>query len=254
MKTELTRNDTFGERLVEMGGQRGLREVMRTEVRAPSDAPPDEPVLEFIASDETIDRYNEVIRVDGWQLENYRKNPVILDSHNYWSVSSILGDAPLVEVRDGKLINRVRFALENPLGRIAYGMAKAGFIHTQSVGFIPLEWNEGKSGDEWDREFVQQELLEISLVAVPANPNAIGLALKSGAVKRVDVEELLEVLRRAVGTSNIQHSTSNVEEEFKEFCRKKAGMENDSGAKVTHPDVAQLLQLARAVAGRQGAI
>ncbi len=39
--------------------------------------------LTFIASDETPDRYGDVILVSGWQLENFRKNPVFLLGHDY---------------------------------------------------------------------------------------------------------------------------------------------------------------------------
>ena len=37
----------------------------------------------FTGSDETIDRDGEIIKVDGWQLANYKKNPVILWGHNH---------------------------------------------------------------------------------------------------------------------------------------------------------------------------
>jgi HK97 family phage prohead protease len=48
----------------------------------------------------------------------------------------------------------------------------AGLLGAVSVGFRPIEWRymeEGRGGVR----FIQQELLEISLVPVPANPEAL---------------------------------------------------------------------------------
>jgi HK97 family phage prohead protease len=182
----------FGERVVTLrNGGFGIRAGLNVEVK---DLGQDE--LMFVATDETVDRYNEVIRLDGWELGNYLKNPVVVDSHDYSSVLRIIGNSTSVTISDGKMFNRVRFAMDNPLGKVAYGMARGGFIKSESVGFIPIEWTRGnESQGEPYRTFTKQELLEISLVAVPANPGAtLGLALKSGAVTRGDLRDLLDAL------------------------------------------------------------
>jgi HK97 family phage prohead protease len=218
--------EEFGDRLVTLqSGALGLRGGIHCEAKMTADMP-DEPMMDFIASDASLDRYNEVIQPGGWQLDNFRKNPVVPDCHDYSSIAKILGNCPMVEVRDGKLMNRVRFATENPLGNLAFKMAKGGFIKSQSVGFIPLEWMNGVGRDQPDRTYTKQELLEISLVVVPANPGAtIGLALKSGAIEKSDLRELADFI--------------------KHFC----SSETDSGADVSASGAgihdAQLLQLAR---------
>src|SRR5438046_2574702 len=51
----------------------------------------------FRASDATLDRYNEVIDPLGWDLADFKKNNVILDSHRYSSFASILGTAETSE-------------------------------------------------------------------------------------------------------------------------------------------------------------
>jgi HK97 family phage prohead protease len=184
----------FGERVVTLNtGAQGLRGGLRCEVR---DLGGDDPVMDFIASDATLDRYNEVIQQDGWQLDNFRANPVIPDCHDYSSIGKILGRARSVNVTDGKLVNRVEFCTDNPMGNLAWKMAKGGFIKSQSVGFIPLEWKVGSGKDEPYRTYTKCELLEISLVVVPANPGAtVGLALKSGAITRRDLTDVVEFLR-----------------------------------------------------------
>src|SRR5262245_2388820 len=37
--------------------------------------------MEFILSDESVDRMGDIISADGWQLANFRKNPVALAFH-----------------------------------------------------------------------------------------------------------------------------------------------------------------------------
>lgn len=198
----------FGERLVTLrDGRRGLIGGLRVQVKAAS---ADEPILDFIASDETLDRYNEVIKLDGWQLGEYRTNPVVLDSHDYSSVGKILGNSIETVIKDGKLRNRVRFATDNPLGNLAYKMARGGFIRSESVGFIPVEFERGLGPEEPARTYTRQNLLEISLVSVPANPGAtIGLALKSGALVKRDITDLIELLSGLEGRApNLRSQTA----------------------------------------------
>ena len=199
----------FGRRLLPLGGgDKGLREAIRCQVK---DVVGEEPIMDFIASDETLDRYNELISADGWVLENFQRNPVIADCHDYSSITKILGRADSIAVADGKLVNRVRFCLDNPMGNLAYKMAKGGFIKSQSVGFIPLEWVNGSGKDEPARTYTKQELLEVSLVVVPANPAAtIGLALKSGAIRRADLDPVVDLLR-ATGISGENGESTELE-------------------------------------------
>jgi hypothetical protein len=141
----------FGARLITLNsGKAGLRGGMACTVK---DVEGNDPVMEFIGSDGSIDRYNEVIDQGGWQLENFRANPVIPDCHDYSSIGKILGRADSVDVVNGQLVNRVRFCLDNPLGLIAYKMAKGGFVNSQSVGFIPLEWTNGNAAGQPDRTY-----------------------------------------------------------------------------------------------------
>ena len=227
MKTHDQLLKEFGARVCTLNtGAAGLRAGIHTTCK---DVAGDAPILDFIGSDGRVDRYNEVIDQKGWQLDNFRANPVIPDCHQYDTVGRILGRALSVDVRDGQLVNRVEFCLDNPLGSMAYKMAKAGFIKSQSVGFIPQEWTSGKNADEPDRTYTQCELLEISLVVVPANPGAtVGLALKSGAIQRADVKSAVDFL--------------------KQFCSEQTPA--PGGASERGVLDAQLLNLARTLRGR----
>ncbi len=184
----------FGARLVTLNtGAQGLRSGLPATVKAVEGPAPQ---FDFIASDETTDRYGEVIRLAGWDLRNFKDNPVIPDCHDYSSISRILGKAVSIEVKGGTLRNRVEFCLDNPLGTLAYKLTQGGFLKCQSVGFIPLAWENGNGIDEPKRTYTRQELTEISLVVVPANPGAtIGAALKSGALVKSDLAEAHSFVR-----------------------------------------------------------
>jgi HK97 family phage prohead protease len=193
-------------------------------------------VLDFIASSEIPDRYEEIISATGWRLENYRRNPVFQNAHQYGDVIFTLGKALLTEVRlEGPrrvLFQRIEFATAvNPMARIAYGLYQGKFLHAVSVGFIPLRWEMGSEGSDYRRKFVEQELLEVSAVGIPANPEALALGLKAGAVEKSDLRELLELLRESLDPGN--------------FGSQLAAPHPDTGALGARSDEAQLLQLAR---------
>jgi phage head maturation protease len=172
-------------------------------------------VLDFIASTATLDRYHEVIEPNGWRLDAYRRNPVFQNAHNYGDILFTLGKALVTEVRAvgerQALCQRIEFATEvNPVARIAYGLYKGGFLNAVSVGFIPLRWEDGGNGTDSKgtaaprRRYVEQELLEVSAVAIPANPDALALGLKSGALTKSDLQETLNLLRALVGAAQPQ--------------------------------------------------
>ena len=204
----------------------GLRSLLQVEVRdatvsvdgqAETGTPgPASAILDFIASTATVDRYHEIIEPAGWRLDSYRRNPVFQNAHNYGDILFTLGKALSTEVRTvgggQALCQRIQFATEvNPVARIAYGLYKGGFLNAVSVGFIPLRWEDppppscsgaasGSIGAAPRRRYLEQELLEVSAVAIPANPDALALGLKSGAIAKSDLQATMDLLRALVGT------------------------------------------------------
>jgi HK97 family phage prohead protease len=188
----------------------GLRSLLQVVVRDSGATGEAVPVLDFVASTATLDRYREVIEPSGWRLESYRRNPVFQNAHNYGDILFTLGKALTTEVRavDGSeaLYQRIQFATEvNPVARIAYGLYKGGFLNAVSVGFVPLRWEDGTKGadggkaDGPRRRYLEQELLEVSAVAIPANPDALALGVKSGAVAKDDLKDTIDLLHGLVG-------------------------------------------------------
>ena len=129
--------------------------------------------LEFIGSNEFIDRDGEVISADGWDMKNYKKNPVILFAHDRRSPA--VAKATKVWVDGENLKFKVQFPEEGvyPFADTLFKLYKGGFMNATSVGFLPKEWVDGDGVKSPRRKFTKQELLELSLVPVPANPTAL---------------------------------------------------------------------------------
>lgn len=187
----------------------GSPEQVRFVSRAPkaSDKPR---TKSYVFSDETVDRMGDVILVGGWNLDNYKKNPVILWGHN--AGAPPIGTASRVKTAriDGKraLVGDVTFleAEVNPQAEIIWRLADAGALRTVSVGFKPIEASWGDDVTEKERNkygvgkygvlYRSSELLETSLVSVPANPGAVEMGLKDlvskGVITDADAAEWLD--------------------------------------------------------------
>ena len=186
-------NSELSDRLVTLlDGRLGLRGAIPVEIREDSCTG----CLDFISSDETLDRYNEVISASGWNLSNYQRNPVFQNAHQHGDIIFTLGRALITQLRYDKLYQRIEFACDvNPMAKIAYGLYRGKFLNAVSVGFVPVRWENGTDKTTYSRKFLEQELLEVSAVAIPANPNALALGLKSGAVEKSDLRDTYELLR-----------------------------------------------------------
>uniref|UniRef100_A0A6M3KRV3 Putative prohead protease n=1 Tax=viral metagenome TaxID=1070528 RepID=A0A6M3KRV3_9ZZZZ len=148
---------------------------------------------EFIASTSDQDRDGEVIDVNGWDLKNFKKNPVIMFGHDYRSLP--IGRATKIGVRDGKLVNNVEFPPEGTyeFADIVERLVGAGFLKTESVGFVPKKWEDGDGGEKTPRRtYTKQELLEISIVPVPSNPNALMNAVEEGVITTKQLQAITE--------------------------------------------------------------
>lgn len=152
--------------------------------------------IDIVASDETVDRYGDVISANGWRLDNYRKNPVVLIDHNY-TVNAIVGTASM-RIEGTRLIASV--TLDDPAtnrqASIVANLITSGSLRAMSVGFIPIRWETIKAPDgTWlGFKYTEQELTENSFVAVPANPNAVVLSSKTPDLPVVQDEERLRAL------------------------------------------------------------
>ena len=141
--------------------------------------------VDFVISTGDVDRDKDTIDPKGWVLKHFKKNPVVLWAHDHHIPA--IGRAPSVKVQDGKLVSlKTEFTDEetNPFGKMVFNLLAGGFLNTTSVGFIAnkFEINNERGGID----FKEQELMEFSVVNVPANPEA----LIGAAAKKIDLAPL----------------------------------------------------------------
>jgi HK97 family phage major capsid protein/HK97 family phage prohead protease len=133
---------------------------------------------EFVMSDASVDRMGDVIEQDGWQLANFRRNPIALFGH---SSGFPIGKWADVAVKDGRLTGRLE--LMPPASerlREIHAAIDAGVLRAVSVGFHPIDMEPLEDSKVGGLRFTKQELVECSLVSVPANPNALSVARAIG--------------------------------------------------------------------------
>jgi HK97 family phage major capsid protein/HK97 family phage prohead protease len=142
---------------------------------ADSDQGDDPDVLNFVMSDESIDRYGDTITASGWQLANFKKNPTALYGHD-GSERLPIGRWENVRVVGKALLGSLRFAKR---GTSAFTDAirdlfQQKILNAVSVGFLPLKSEPLDPEKPWDGyRYLKQDLLECSVVAVPANASAL---------------------------------------------------------------------------------
>ena len=165
----------------------------------------DKKVYYFVASSEKEpDRDGDIVVVDGIDISKFSENPVILFAHNYRSMS--IGKAVDIKKEGEDLIIGVEFAETEEGQKIQY-LVDNGYMKAVSIGFIPKEVysKDGWWGEKFDRlqerypdwyeknkekllvvdtVIWKSELLELSVVPVPANQNAL-LIMRSKGIDNI---------------------------------------------------------------------
>ena len=156
--------------------------VVRKEVQSTAEALTgyDDRRIRFTISTATPDRENDVVRVSGWDLAAFRRNPVVLWGHD----SDSLPIAKCVEI--GVVGSKLQAVAEfvpadmpdvGPRAEAVLRMLRTGFLSATSVGFRPLSYEiDDKRRDAFDWpgiDYTSQELMEFSVVSIPCLPEAL---------------------------------------------------------------------------------
>jgi len=123
----------------------------------------------FIISSDTVDRDNDVIKQDGWVLDNFWKNPILQVHHD--SHTFPVGKFSNIYTTDGKTYGTAQFADKgtSEVADLAYDLIQQDILRSVSVGFQGIAY---EPNDHGGLDYTKQELLEVSLVNVPANQEA----------------------------------------------------------------------------------
>lgn len=146
----------------------------------------DSRIIEFTVSTTSRDRDGDILEVDGFDLDNYKKNPVVLFAHD--SRRPPIGRAVDIHIEKKSLVSRTEFMDVDVdisgFSDMIYRMVKGGFLKATSVGFLPIEVDliqeDKKSNGVSGFHIKKMELLEYSIVPIPANPEALMRAKGAG--------------------------------------------------------------------------
>lgn len=176
----------FHERVA--AGERPAGAVLARFSLAPVDPTTTSRAISFTFSDNSVDAYGDTIDAKGWQWDKSRGVPALF-GHDPSKVENVVGRGRNIRVSGDRLVGDIDFAGAevNPVAEQVYRMVRGGYINSVSVGFQPIDWQLSKDpARKGGIDFKKQKLLEISVVPIPANENALTLARAAG----IDVDRL----------------------------------------------------------------
>jgi len=159
------------------------------------------------ASTDSIDRQSDRILPTAWTrggLRNYEINPILLFNHDY--------DRPIgkvIEMSTDKRGLRIKGVISKSAGEI-YDLVKEGVLSTFSVGFLVKDADYDKSADGLIVK--DAELLEVSVVSVPANQDATFSLAKS-----FDSQEDYQNFKKQFINGNTKAATEHAREASRKF-------------------------------------
>ena len=157
---------------------------------------------EFIASKEIEDRDGDTVLIDGIDLKNLGKNMPSLFNHNPHFVIGHIIEAKKVK----KELRVTIFVLKDavmPSGVKIIDAIDAGSLNAVSIGFMINEWKAKDADNIWGGWTIEKcELLEVSIVSIPANPAALRIKGLVNGMSDDDFEKIIKSVDLAVNSLN----------------------------------------------------
>lgn len=190
-----------------------MNRLFATVVRAQGDAAAPDAPIRFVASSEGTKRDGLDLKAGDWEFTNYMRNPIVGWSHDYVNHLPIGRGVPGFEGTN--MILDATFDRADPFAAEVERKVRAGFLNAVSVA-----WNDVEIGGR-----VVHDLLEVSVVQVPADPQALAISrdvepdgLRVGAVlsqrNREALEKIAEQMSEAVkGIRTLLKSAAKPKEE-----------------------------------------
>ncbi len=140
----------------------------------------------FTLSDESVNSYGGRVITEGIDLIKFRKNPVALWMHRRYSNDDLpIGKWENLKVEDGKLVGELVFDQEDEFAQRLESKVEQGILSAVSIGFRITKLSEDKADvvkGQTMMTITGSELMEVSLVDIPSNGNAVKLYDADGEV------------------------------------------------------------------------
>ena len=128
-------------------------------------------IFTFIVSTPEVDRYGTIIVPSGIDYTAYLSNPIVLAQHDSdeWPIGRCLGFA----MNGENLEATIQIECITEEGKKLTKLINAGYVKAVSVGIIPTEYEEQTIDGQKVTVYTKSELVEFSVVSVPANRQAL---------------------------------------------------------------------------------
>ena len=141
----------------------------------------------FVVSDESINQYGFRVLTAGIELEQFKKNPIMLYMHNRKAYNptgdEVIGRWENLRVEGSKLLADAVFDESEALGKKIADKVRGGFIKMASIGIRKKEISESKEhllAGQTRPTVTKSVLDEISIVDMGGNNNALKLYADNG--------------------------------------------------------------------------
>jgi hypothetical protein len=142
---------------------------------------PDNLDIPFIICDNTVNRYGWRLLVEGIDTEGFVKNPVCCVMHETWGVP--VGKWKSLTVDNGVFKGVVEFDRNDDEAIKLYWKYKDGYMNAVSLNVLAIEESSDAKyllPGQQRETLIKSELLEISLVTIPGQKNAVRLSSPKG--------------------------------------------------------------------------
>jgi HK97 family phage prohead protease len=132
-------------------------------------------VIEGFANKATVDRGDEIISTDAWELDNFKKNPVILFNHGFDSLGGTpVGKAVDVRPTEDGLYLKVKMSNSQAPGiKMVRDLVEERILRAFSVGFNSKDSDMVEREGKKVRVIKKAELFEVSIVGIPMNQDSL---------------------------------------------------------------------------------
>lgn len=185
---------------------------------------------EVIISTSRLNHYGTRILTEGIDLEQYRKNPILLWMHNrpFGSDSPLpIGRMENLRIDGDKLIGTPVFDTSDEFAKKISDKWENGFLKMVSGGFQVLELSDDPSLlviGQTRKTITRCRLEEVSIVDIGANDDALQLTSKDGKRITLSKDEDCDMLPLISNNTQTNNNTDNMNKELLELL----GLPKDS--------------------------
>jgi HK97 family phage prohead protease len=160
-------------------------------------------VYRFKITDERLNRNNWITLTSGIDYSTFMNNPVVLLQHDSWWEHPI-GKVTQITIEGTDMFADIVFHEETEASQVVKKLVDAGVYNATSIGIDVLEETLLNN----NRVFTKSELLEVSIVTIPANGGAtfkekINNALKQGNLTVKDTFLIESIIKNHEGEASM---------------------------------------------------